>query len=241
MLTIALSKGRILDDTLPLLAEAGIVPTENPDKSRKLIIPTTQDDVRLLIVRATDVPTYVEHGAADLGVAGKDVLMEYGGQGLYEPLDLQIAKCKLMTAGAVGAPEPKGRLRVATKFVNVAKRYYAEQGRQVDIIALRLDGAGAADQPRRQDHRRGRHRQHLARQRPGASGTDRHDQLASGGQQSFHEDAARPHPEPDRHAARSGRIATPRLILYLLRAASAVAPVYPRHSHFSRVPARMDW
>ena len=91
MLTIALSKGRILDDTLPLLAAAGIEPTENPDKSRKLIIPTTQDDVRLLIVRATDVPTYVEHGAADLGVAGKDVLMEYGGQGIYEPLDLQIA------------------------------------------------------------------------------------------------------------------------------------------------------
>ncbi len=135
MLTIALSKGRILNDTLPLLAEAGIVPTENPDKSRKLIIPTTQEDVRLLIVRATDVPTYVEHGAADLGVAGKDVLMEYGGQ-LYEPLDLQIARCKLMTAGAVGAAEPRGRLRVATKFVNVAKRYYAEQGRQVDIIKL---------------------------------------------------------------------------------------------------------
>ena len=107
MLTIALSKGRILDDTLPLLAEAGIVPTENPDKSRKLIIPTTQDDVRLLIVRATDVPTYVEHGAADLGVAGKDVLMEYGGQGLYEPLDLQIAQCKLMTAGKVGASSPR--------------------------------------------------------------------------------------------------------------------------------------
>ncbi len=136
MLTIALSKGRILDDTLPLLAAAGIVPSENPDKSRKLIIPTSLPDVRLLIVRATDVPTYVEHGAADLGVAGRDVLMEYGGQGLYEPLDLRIANCKLMTAGAIGAPEPKGRLRVATKFVNVAKRYYAEQGRQVDVIKL---------------------------------------------------------------------------------------------------------
>ncbi|WP_017937184.1 ATP phosphoribosyltransferase [Zestomonas thermotolerans] len=135
MLTIALSKGRILNDTLPLLAEAGIVPTENPDKSRKLIIPTTQEDVRLLIVRATDVPTYVEHGAADLGVAGKDVLMEYGGQ-LYEPLDLKIARCKLMTAGKVGVAEPRGRLKVATKFVNIAKRYYAEQGRQVDIIKL---------------------------------------------------------------------------------------------------------
>lgn len=136
MLTIALSKGRILDDTLPLLKAAGIAPTEDPEKSRKLIIPTTRDDVRLLIVRATDVPTYVELGAADLGVAGKDVLLEYGGQGLYEPLDLKIAKCKLMTAGPINTPEPTGRLRVATKFVNIAKRYYAEQGRQVDIIKL---------------------------------------------------------------------------------------------------------
>lgn len=136
MLTIALSKGRILDDTLPLLKQAGIAPTEDPEKSRKLIIPTTRDDVRLLIVRATDVPTYVELGAADLGVAGKDVLLEYGGQGLYEPLDLKIAKCKLMTAGPANTPEPSGRLRVATKFVNIAKRYYAEQGRQVDIIKL---------------------------------------------------------------------------------------------------------
>ncbi|MFD1261372.1 ATP phosphoribosyltransferase [Entomomonas asaccharolytica] len=136
MLTIALSKGRILDETLPLLAEAGIVPTENPEKSRKLIIPTSQDDVRILIVRATDVPTYVEYGAADLGVAGKDVLLEYGGDGLYEPLDLNIAHCKLMTAGVTGKPDPKGRLKVATKFVNVAKNYYAEQGRQVDIIKL---------------------------------------------------------------------------------------------------------
>ena len=135
-LTIALSKGRILDDTLPLLKLAGIEPVEDLEKSRKLIFGTTDPDVRLLIVRATDVPTYVELGAADLGVAGKDVLMEYGSKGLYEPLDLQIARCKLMTAGPVDTPEPKGRLRVATKFVNVAKRYYAAQGRQVEVIKL---------------------------------------------------------------------------------------------------------
>ena len=135
-LTIALSKGRILDDTLPLLKAAGIELTEDLEKSRKLIFPTTDPNVRLLIVRATDVPTYVEHGAADVGVAGKDVLMEYGSQGLYEPLDLKIARCKLMTAGPVGVPEPTGRLKVATKFVNVARRYYAEQGRQVDVIKL---------------------------------------------------------------------------------------------------------
>ena len=135
-LTIALSKGRIFKETLPLLKHAGIEPTDDPETSRKLILDTNHADIKLVIIRATDVPTYVQYGAADIGVAGKDVLMEYGGQGIYEPLDLQIAKCKLMTAGKVGAPEPKGRLRVATKFVNVAKRYYAEQGRQVDIIKL---------------------------------------------------------------------------------------------------------
>ena len=135
-LTIALSKGRILDDTLPLLKLAGIEPLEDLEKSRKLIFETTDPDVRLLIIRATDVPTYVELGAADMGVAGKDVLMEYGSQGLYEPLDLKIANCRLMTAGPVDTPEPKGRLRVATKFVNVARRYYAEQGRQVEVIKL---------------------------------------------------------------------------------------------------------
>ena len=118
------------------LEAAGIELTEDLEKSRKLIFPTTDPNVRLLIVRATDVPTYVEHGAADVGVAGKDVLMEYGSQGLYEPLDLKIANCKLMTAGPVDAPEPTGRLKVATKFVNVARRYYAEQGRQVDVIKL---------------------------------------------------------------------------------------------------------
>jgi len=135
MLTIALSKGRILDETLPLLAQAGIVPKEHPEQSRKLIIETEQQNVRLLIVRASDVPTYVEQGAADLGVAGKDVLLEYGGQ-LYSPLDLNIARCKLMTAGVPGKPLPAGRLKVATKYVNLTRRYYAELGRQVEIIKL---------------------------------------------------------------------------------------------------------
>ena len=138
MLTLALSKGRILNETLPLLAAAGIRPTEDPDASRKLIIPTSRDDVRLLIVRATDVPTYVEYGAADLGVAGKDVLLEQASSGLYEPLDLRIARCRLMTAGPVNPAEaaPQRRLRVATKFVNVAKNYYASKGQQVELIKL---------------------------------------------------------------------------------------------------------
>lgn len=136
VLTIALSKGRIFKETLPLLAHAGIVPTDDPETSRKLILDTNHDDVKLVIIRATDVPTYVQYGAADMGVAGKDVLMEHGGEGLYEPVDLEIAKCKLMTAGPVGLAEPEGRLRIATKFVNCARRYYAEQGKQVEIIKL---------------------------------------------------------------------------------------------------------
>ena len=136
ILTLALSKGRIYKDTLPLLAHAGIEPLEDPEKSRKLIIETTRPDVRLIIVRASDVPTYVEHGGADVGVAGKDVLMEHGGAGLYEPVDLQIAKCRLMTAGPVNAEPVQGRLRVATKFVNSTRRFYAAKGQQVDIIKL---------------------------------------------------------------------------------------------------------
>lgn len=135
-LTIALSKGRIYQDTLPLLEEAGIVPADDPDKSRKLILDTNREDVRLLIVRATDVPTYVEYGAADLGVAGKDVLLEYGAEGFYEPLDLDIARCRMMTAGKVGVPFPPRRLRVATKYVSIAQRYFAQQGVQADIIKL---------------------------------------------------------------------------------------------------------
>ncbi len=135
-LTIALSKGRILKDTLPLLKVAGIEMLEDPEKSRKLIFPTTHPQVNIIIIRATDVPTYVENGAADLGVAGKDVLMEHGASGVYEPLDLDIAKCKLMVAGKVNAPPVNGRLRIATKFVNLTKQYYAQKGEQVEVIKL---------------------------------------------------------------------------------------------------------
>lgn len=135
-LIIALSKGRILKDTLPLLKVAGIELLEDPDQSRKLIFPTTHSQVSIIIIRATDVPTYVENGAADIGVAGKDVLMEHGASGVYEPLDLNIAKCKLMVAGKVNAPAVNGRLRVATKFVNLTKQYYAQKGEQVEVIKL---------------------------------------------------------------------------------------------------------
>jgi ATP phosphoribosyltransferase len=135
-LTIALSKGRIFKETLPLLAHAGIEPLDDPETSRKLILDTNQDDVKLVIIRATDVPTYVEYGAADLGVAGRDVLLEHGGGGLYEPLDLRIARCRLMVAGSSEGGEPEGRLRIATKFVNSTRQYYAAQGRQVEIIKL---------------------------------------------------------------------------------------------------------
>ncbi len=135
-LTIALSKGRIFKETLPLLAHAGIQPVDDPETSRKLILDTSREDVKLVLIRATDVPTYVEYGAADLGVAGKDVLMEHGGEGLYEPLDLEIARCKLMTAGFPEAAPPAGRPRNATKFVNCARRYFAAQGKQVEIIKL---------------------------------------------------------------------------------------------------------
>ena len=135
-LTIALSKGRILKETLPLLKEAGVELLEDPDASRKLIFDTTREDVRIIIIRATDVPPYVQHGGADIGVAGKDVLMEHGGDGLFEPLDLEIARCKLMVAAVKDAPPVKGRLRVATKFVNIARAYFAQQGKQAEIIKL---------------------------------------------------------------------------------------------------------
>jgi ATP phosphoribosyltransferase len=136
MLKIAVSKGRIFQEAVPLLAQAGIVPLEDPDTSRKLILDTNQEDVKLVIIRATDVPTYVVYGAADMGVAGKDVLMEYDSQDLYEPLDLGIARCRLMVAGPVEEKPLRGRLRIATKYVNVTRRYYAAQGEQVEIIKL---------------------------------------------------------------------------------------------------------
>lgn len=135
-LTIALSKGRILEETLPLLAAADIVPAEEIFSSRKLIFDTNQTHIKLVVIRATDVPTYVEYGGADMGVAGKDVLMEHGGEGLYEPLDLEIAKCRLMVAGLKNAPAIEGRLKVATKFVNLTREYFARQGQQVDLIKL---------------------------------------------------------------------------------------------------------
>ena len=133
---IALSKGRILNETLPLLKTANIELLEEPSKSRKLIFPTTDPNVEIIIIRATDVPTFVEHGAADIGVAGKDVLMEHGARGVYEPLDLNISRCKLMVAAKTDAAPVSGRLRVATKFVNITKGYYAEKGEQVEIIKL---------------------------------------------------------------------------------------------------------
>ena len=135
-LTIALSKGRIFEETMPLLAAAGITALDDPETSRKLILDTNHENVKLVIIRATDVPVYVQYGAADLGVTGKDVLMEHGGEGLYEMLDLKIACCKLMTAGYADKPLPKGQLKVVTKFVNCTRRYFAEQGRQIEIIKL---------------------------------------------------------------------------------------------------------
>jgi ATP phosphoribosyltransferase len=141
VISLALSKGRILDETLPLLEAAGVVAAENPDTSRKLIIPTSRRDVRLIIVRATDVPTYVQYGAADLGVVGGDVLAEYGGNGLYQPLDLKIARCRLMVAVRRGfdyeqAVRSGARLRVATKYLQTAREHFAAKGVHVDLIKL---------------------------------------------------------------------------------------------------------
>jgi ATP phosphoribosyltransferase len=138
---IALSKGRIFEETAPLLKAAGIVASEDPESSRKLIITTNRGDVSLIIVRASDVPTYVQYGAADLGIAGKDVLLEHGGTGLYQPLDLAIAKCRMMVAVPEGfdyeaAVRRGARLRVATKYLKTAREHFAAKGVHVDLIKL---------------------------------------------------------------------------------------------------------
>ncbi|BAN70063.1 ATP phosphoribosyltransferase [endosymbiont of unidentified scaly snail isolate Monju] len=135
-ITIALSKGRIFRDTLPLLARAGIEPAEDADKTRKLILDTNHPNVKLVLIRATDVPTYVQWGAADFGVTGKDVLMEHGGEGLYEPLDLGIARCQMWVAGFPGADVHARRLRVATKYVRAARDFFGARGQQVETIKL---------------------------------------------------------------------------------------------------------
>ncbi len=141
MITLALSKGRIFDDSLPLLRAAGIEVLEDPEKSRKLIIGTTRPDVRVVLVRATDVPTYVQYGGADLGVAGHDILLEHGGQGLYQPLDLRIARCRLSVATRrdfdyAAAVRQGSRIRVATKYTQCAREHFADKGVHVDLIKL---------------------------------------------------------------------------------------------------------
>jgi ATP phosphoribosyltransferase len=141
MITIALSKGRIFDETVPLLAAAGVATRDDPETSRKLILATNRPDVRVIIVRATDVPTYVQYGAADIGIAGKDVLEEHGGAGLYQPVDLNIARCRMVVAVADGfdyerAVRQGARLKVATKYLQTAREHFAAKGVHVDLIKL---------------------------------------------------------------------------------------------------------
>ena len=141
MITLALSKGRILDESLPLLAAAGIVLDESPETSRKLIVATSRADVRIVLVRASDVPTYVQHGGADLGIVGLDTLLEHGGEGLYRPLDLGIAKCRMSVAAPLdfdyaAAARQGSRIRVATKFTRIARDHFADKGVHVDVIKL---------------------------------------------------------------------------------------------------------
>jgi len=140
-ITLALSKGRIFDETLPMLARAGIDVLEDPERSRKLILPTSRADLRVVLVRASDVPTYVQYGGADLGVAGKDVLLEHDGTGLYQPLDLKIARCRMSVAvrddfDYVGAVRQGSRIRVATKYTQTARQHFADKGVHVDLIKL---------------------------------------------------------------------------------------------------------
>lgn len=141
MITLALSKGRIFDETLPLLERAGVRVLEDPERSRKLILPTSRDDIRVVLVRASDVPTYVQYGGADLGVAGKDVLLEHDGTGLYQPLDLKIARCRMSVAvrddfDYARAVQQGSRIRVATKYTQTARQHFADKGVHVDLIKL---------------------------------------------------------------------------------------------------------
>ena len=141
MITFALPKGRIFDEIVPLLSAAGIEVAEDPEKTRKLIVGTSRPDVRLVLVRASDVPTYVQHGGADLGVVGKDTLLEHGGEGLYQPLDLNIAKCRMSVAvradfDYAAAVKQGSRIRVATKYPQVARDHFANKGVHVDMIKL---------------------------------------------------------------------------------------------------------
>jgi len=196
-LILALSKGRIFEDTMPLLEAAGIKVLENPETSRKLILPTSDPGIRVLIVRASDVPTYVQHGAADFGVAGKDVLLEHGGEGLYQPVDLHIAKCRMSVATRAGfdyetAVRQGARLRVATKFTSIAREHFGKKGVHVDLIKLYgsmelapLVGLSDAivDVV---------HRQHAARQQPGGSGRDHGHLVAPRCQPGRAENEARP-------------------------------------------------
>ena len=135
-ITIAISKGRIFDEAIPLLAKINVIPKDDLKKSRKLIIETNQSDIQMLVIRAADVPTYVERGAAALGIAGKDVLLEYQGDGFYEPFDLGIAKCQMMLAGLKKAKQASARPRIATKYANITRDYFANFGQQVEIIKL---------------------------------------------------------------------------------------------------------
>lgn len=135
-ITLAVSKGRILEESLPLLARAGLSPREDPTVERKLIFQTDWPGAMLIIIRAADVPVYVAHGGADLGIAGKDALTEYDSDNLYEPLDLKIARCRMMVAGPKDAPAPRGRLRIATKYVKTTREYFAAKGEQVEVIKL---------------------------------------------------------------------------------------------------------
>ena len=135
-ITIAVSKGRIFDEAIPLLAKINVIPKDDPKSSRKLIIETNQSDIQMLVIRAADVPTYVERGAAALGIAGKDVLLEYQGDGFYEPIDLGIAKCHMMLAGLKNAKQSSTRPRIATKYANITQDYFANFGEQVEIIKL---------------------------------------------------------------------------------------------------------